>query len=391
MKLNVIIIGSGMFCTGRGTSGFGTILPSVFEAHKKDLIENVAICSTKLESSAKAKAKVNKLTKINKQKINFHFFPNKKLNNYSLSDVIKEINCNCAIISTPDHLHSKFALQLMKLRIHCLVVKPMTNNTTDAKKMIKSAIDNNVLGMVEFHKRYDEANIILKDYIQSQRLGNLEYSIIEYSQRKIIPTKMFSKWINKTNIFQYLAVHYVDLIYYLTNFIPMKVKAWGQNDYLKKNKINNYDSIQVTIEWKRSDGGKFLSFHFTNWIDSNKSSSMSDQIIKIIGEKGKIISDQKNRGLQIITDREGVNDINPYFSSVLANNNPLSSSSFGYGIKSILTFLEHVKFLLNTENKNVNKYINNNFPSFKSSYISTAVLEAVNKSLKVNKSIKVKL
>ena len=64
----------------------------------------------------------------------------------------------------------------------------MTTNKVFAKKMINLAKKNNLVGMVEFHKRYDQANIILKDKIKNNELGNLEYSIIEYSQRKSIPT-----------------------------------------------------------------------------------------------------------------------------------------------------------------------------------------------------------
>ncbi len=246
--------------------------------------------------------------------------------------------------------------------------------------------------MVEFHKRYDQANIILKDKIKNNELGNLEYSIIEYSQRKSIPTNSFAKWVNKTNIFQYLGIHYVDLIYYLTSFTPKNVVAYGQKNYLKNKKINTYDSIQVIIEWEKKDGSKFVSFHISNWIDSNKSSAMSDQVIKFIGTKGRIISDQKNRGLQIVSDEKGIEDINPYFTSIIKNFNNLSNQSFGYGISSILKYFDICAKFLN-DNSNVYKFMdkNKNLPSFKSSYISTAILEAANQSLKHQKKIKIKL
>ena len=122
----------------------------------------------------------------------------------------------------------------------------------------------------------------------------------------------------------------------MTSFTPKNVVAYGQKNYLKNKKINTYDSIQVIIEWEKKDGSKFVSFHISNWIDSNKSSAMSDQVIKFIGTKGRIISDQKNRGLQIVSDEKGIEDINPYFTSIIKNFNNLSNQSLGYGISSIL-------------------------------------------------------
>ena len=43
--------------------------------------------------------------------------------------------------------------------------------------------------MVEFHKRFDRHNIILKDLFESGKLGAPLYSVVEYSQKKSIPTK----------------------------------------------------------------------------------------------------------------------------------------------------------------------------------------------------------
>ena len=247
--------------------------------------------------------------------------------------------------------------------------------------------------MVEFHKRYDQSNLIIKDKIQNNEIGNLEYAIIEYSQRKSIPTKYFSNWINKTNIFQYLGVHYVDLIHYITNFKPITVHAFGQKDYLNKKNIKTFDSIQVIIEWLRHDNRKFVSIHICNWIDPNNTSAMSDQTIKIIGEKGRISSDQKNRGMQIVTDKNGINDINPYFTSTLDNHNLLSNQSFGYGIESINNFLKLCGYFIKNPDKNIDRYLkkNEHLPTFKTSFISTIIIEAVNNSLQKRRAIKIKV
>ena len=180
---------------------------------------------------------------------------------------------------------------------------------------------------------------------------------------------------DRTNVFQYLGVHYVDLIYFFTRFKPLSVKAWGQKEFLKSKKINNWDSIQVTIEWLKPNG--------------NNSSAMSDQKITIVGTKGKIISDQKNRGLQVVNDTKYVQDINPYFTSLTNFSNYKDPYFFGYGIESVREFIINVTKII--ENKMNYKFFLRNNRSFKESLVSTLIIESVNKSLKTKKTQKIRL
>ena len=173
--------------------------------------------------------------------------------------------------------------------------------------------------------------------------------------------------------FQYLGVHYVDLIYFITHFKPKKVWAWGQKGYLARKKINTFDAVQATIEWKRNDK-IFYSYIITNWIDPNNSSATSDQKINFVGEKGRFFSDQKNRGLFTVSDEVNSTQINPYFTNL-----NFSEKYFftGYGIRNIINFIKASNF----EDKKFNKNLNS---TFYDSLISTKVIEAVNKSLQNN-------
>ncbi len=138
-KINLLVLGSGMFTTGRGTDLFGTILPALFEAKMYEYLDDVVICSTSFESSIKAENKVKQLSKIYKKKINIFFYPNTEKRKLSLSNIVKKHKCNTSIISIPDHLHYEYTIKLLKLKLHCLVVKPMTTNKVFAKKMINLA------------------------------------------------------------------------------------------------------------------------------------------------------------------------------------------------------------------------------------------------------------
>ncbi|MEK6623462.1 MAG: Gfo/Idh/MocA family oxidoreductase, partial [Bdellovibrionota bacterium] len=298
------------------------------------------------------------------------FFPMAQDNQEEYLKIAKETKNLVAIVAVPDHLHFKITNDLLDLGIATMVVKPFTTTLSDAITLAKKAQEKKLFGAVEFHKRFDEANILLKDALTDNKIGDLLYVLVEYSQKRMIPLEVFKEWSAKTNIFQYLGVHYVDLIYHMTGARPVRVSATGQKNLLLSQGIDTYDSIQANILWENQNGKTFNSVLLTNWIDSNKTSSMSDQKIKVIGTSGRIESDQKNRGLQMV-DAEGIEDINPYFSKAFKQKDGYYID--GYGPKSIRQFINDCK-------KRTSSYT----ATFADAVISASVTEAVGESLRSN-------
>lgn len=383
-KLKVLVIGAGMYVRGRGTSAYGTVLPALNELCRDGLVNDVFVAATSAKSIQEIKRKASLLRKITGTDINVDGLPKKGRSEQAYKEAISLYKPDCAIVVVPDQLHYKIAFDLISAGIHTLVVKPLTPRLKEAIKLTDFAEKRNVYGAVEFHKRYDEANLKLRDVINEGKIGDILYINVEYSQRRIIPLKIFKGWIKNTNIFQYLGVHYVDVIYFATAAMPLRVLATGQKRLLKQFGIDSYDSIQAVVEWKDLKGRKFISTILTNWIDPNTTSAMSDQKIKVIGTKGRFESDQKNRGLQMVTETEGIEDINPYFTQAYSYNQKKSKVFKGYGITSIKQFCKDV---LNIKCKNNSPSdFTGDRPTFKQAMVSTAVIEAVDLSLKDNSS-----
>ncbi len=380
-QFNIIIIGGGLLVCVRGMKGsHGTIAPSVIQKMKKEKdFHKCTFVTTSKKSLKQTRLKITNISKIIKfndlNKFNFY-----SLDEYTLGEIIKKTQPNLAIVSVPDHLHYKVTKFLLTRNIHCLVVKPFTLKVKEAKKLIELCEKKSLYGAVDFHKRYDTANQLIADDRNKKKIGNLLYAVIEYSQQKSNPLVFFKKWAKLSNVFNYLGVHYVDLIYFITNFRPFSVTCWGQKSLLKKNKIDTYDSMQVIVEWKKPNKAKFVSVHITNWIDSNNSSAVSDQKISIVGDQGRVVSDQKNRGLQIVSEKSFIEDINPYFTQNISYQN--NKEFEGYGIKSIAVYIDDIHRLLNGKIK-LNDLVKNR-PSFQNSLISTWVIEAARKSLNYN-------
>ena len=381
MQLNIVVIGGGMYVSGRGTSGFGTVLPALSEWKRSGNIFGDLFCvTTSVQSAELVEQKSKDLETSTGIDLDLNTFPKAdSLDIRGYLDVIKLVKKPaCAIIVVPDHLHHEVAKACLLEGLHVLVVKPMTTTLDDGKDLIKSADLLGLYGAVEFHKRWDRSNMILRDKFLSGTIGLPLNFVVEYSQKKVVPTEIFKDWAAETNILQYLGIHYIDIVRFVTNALPKRVMAIGQKSYLSDKGINTYDSIQCIIEWSLESGNCFTQNIVTNWIDPNSSSAHSDQRIKLIGTKGRYEANQKDRGIILTTDDLGIEHINPDFcmSYQLENGH---NAWRGYGIDSFTSFLDDVLAL---EGQRISlAELNASRPSFREGLISTAIIEAANKSL----------
>ena len=379
--MKILIIGNGMYISGRGTNGFGTVMPGVLEYIRGggDVIE-VHMVGTNLKRSLAAASKVEELMRQAGVSVKLITYPdNVEKDKKAYKKVLNKIeNLTCAIVSVPDNLHFSVTMDCLEAGLHTLVVKPLTPTVKEAKDLIKLATNKKLYGAVEFHKRWDKHNLMLRDIFQSGRLGDPLYSWTEYSQRKSIPSQAFKSWVEKSNVLQYLGVHYIDIIHFVTGAVPTRVMATGQKNWLKNQGINVHDSIQCMIEWKMPDSTIFNQTLLTNWVDPETSSAVSDQKIKFVGTKGRFEADQKDRGINLIIDGESIVTPNPDFCQSYGNKTSQIRWE-GYGIESIITFLKDVNAIVN--NNKFPASFEGNRPTFKESIISTAVIEAVVHSL----------
>jgi D-galacturonate reductase len=377
--VKVLVIGGGIYVKGSDVNHHGTIIPAIIESLKNKLISEVCYVTTSNKSAKNCVLKSNQIAKehkILKKNIFFSFESNSKL---SYKKALKVYNPDAVIVATPDHTHFQICKEVIRFNKHLLVVKPLSSSFREVRQLVSQIKNKKKIYQVEFHKRLDEANTTLKKILVEGKIGNLKYCVIEYSQKKIIPEFYFKKWASKSNSFQYLGVHYADLIYFLTGYKPHRVWAWAQKGYLKRKKINTWDSVQACIEWRLKEK-KFTSHIITNWIDSNNSSATSDQKINFVGEKGRYSSDQKNRGIEFSSDVSSFTHINPYFTNQAHNGNNYFYD--GYGIRNIMNFFIDIN--QTSQEQTSHKKIKELNSTFYDSAVSTKIIEAVSKSLKEN-------
>lgn len=378
--MKILIIGSGMYVTGREGTGPGTILSSLAETSKSLNIEDVTVVATNpaneaivAEAVARINATIGTALRVGYRKVQGEAA-------LDIPALCNEARYDAAIVSVPDHLHFAYTSALFRQGVHCLVVKPLSPTLNEATDLERIRAERGLYGAVEFHKRWDVTNLWTRKELDEKKLGKLLYFTVDYSQKITIPLSTFRGWSHRTNIFQYLGVHYVDLIWFLTGFTPVRCMAIGTDGVLRRQGIDTWDSVHAAIIWinPADSTDSFISQFATNWIDPACTSAMSDQKYKIVGTQGRIECDQKNRGVELVQERTGIQQINPYFSDFLPDADGRLRFC-GYGHESISQFIRDVYAL--SVGRTTVETLEKSRPTLRQSLVSTAVIDSVNQSL----------
>jgi predicted dehydrogenase len=367
-----------MYVTGRGTSGLGTVLPALAQISRNVLIGRVIVVATRDENAAL----VHSLTcRINKSLDTILQVEYRTIRG-SLIETIQDVSLDCAIVAVPDHLHFEVADALMRRKIHCLIVKPLVPTASEARSLIRLQNANGLYCAVEFHKRFDEQNLVVRQILREGRLGRPKYMVVAYSQRIGIPLEIFRAWATRTNIFQYLGVHYVDLIYFLTGLTPVRASAVGTRGVLDSRGVKTWDSVHATIVWRPGrSSDEMVTQLAIGWVDPPGTSALSDQRFLLVGSEGRMDLEQKDRGVTLVTQTGGIEAVNPYFSMLLDDASGVAAFQ-GYGFKSIERYVLDVCDVM--ANRVSPKSLEATRPSLQQSLVSTCVVEAVNRSLELD-------
>ena len=363
-----------MYVTGRGTTGLGTVLPALAQISRAVAIEKVIVVATKAENAGLVRSLTARINALLGTSLQVEYRAIRR----SLDETIADLSIDCAVVCVPDHLHFDIADALMRRNIHCLIVKPLVPTVGEARSLLRLQEEKGLYCAVEFHKRFDEQNLLARKLIRDGRLGRPLYMVVGYSQRIGIPLETFQNWASQTNIFQYLGVHYVDLIYFLTGMKPTRVSAVGTRGVLDGKGINTWDSVQSTIVWQGTAADEMVTQLAIGWVDPPGTSALSDQRFFLVGSEGRMDLDQKDRGVTLVTTDAGIETMNPYFSMILDDANGAATFQ-GYGFKSIQRYVLDVCDVMA---KRVSpRSLDANRPSLRQALVSTAVVEAVNRSL----------
>jgi len=395
--LDACVVGIGEYVTGlsgdsaaASDKSLGVIALSLFDLRDRGFIRNIKLAGRNPQRFEL----ITEHFKNNMQEVypsldvSFEGFPKTTKSDTAYKEAIDSMDKgSCVLIFTPDDTHFEIAKYALEKGMHTLVAKPLVKTLKEHEELAELAKKNNLLLMLEVHKRFDPIYADARDNIQV--FGEFSYFNSYMSQPKS-QLDTFSSWAGiSSDISYYLNSHHVDfLCWAVKDFAkPVSVLASASSGVASKKLGRDVeDTITLTVQWENQSGALGTSIHTASWI-APPSDVHSQQRFFYMGHNGEINIDQAHRGYTQSTDNNGFKSSNPLFMKYTPRDGKFAGQE-SYGYKSISTFIESSLELQKNSSK-LEEY-NKLLPTIQNTLNVTAILEAGRVSLDTNQRIALK-
>jgi len=168
----------------------------------------------------------------------------------SFESLLEQEEFDAALVCTPTFTHSDITTRLIENKKHVFVEKPMTYLSEDGQNLIALAKRNNVILTCGYIERFNPAVASVKDFIKSQKYGDLIR--LEFYREHRMP-----QHIKDVGVIYDTSVHDIDTAMWLFDETPEVV-------YAIAGKINHEheDFATITLGFKDNKTATISS----NWI-----------------------------------------------------------------------------------------------------------------------------
>lgn len=128
----------------------------------------------------------------------------------SLSEALREIDADAAIISSPSSLHAEHARQALEAGLSVMIEKPFTTSVSDALDLLKIARQNGKSIVVAENFRFVPAERTIRKLMQEKFIG--EVSTVTLTDRRRQPASTQGAWVPDMEFAQLkeIAIHHFD-------------------------------------------------------------------------------------------------------------------------------------------------------------------------------------
>jgi len=255
-RVNVAIIGCGYIAEMAH-------IPNILSIPEAKL---VALCDIN-EKSLKALG--------NKYNIKEFYQDNHKL--------LERDDIDAVIICTPTKTHAKISIDALNAGKHVFVEKPMATSLSEAREVFETVKKNNAKLMIGYQMRFLPNHQRAKRMLRKGELGQIIF-IEAHSETLIIKPE--------DGILLDYTCHFIDLLqWYLNEAKITKVSAILHID----EKYNTETGASLTLQFEN----KVIGIINTYWLPRYSTWAAVDRYVRIVGTKGKIITEQSGPTLTI--------------------------------------------------------------------------------------------
>lgn len=298
-------------------------------------------------------------------------------------EMIERERLDAVSVVTPDHLHRQIVIDCASAGIHVLCEKPLDISVDGCLQMIEVAREKGVLLCVDFHKRYDEYNQLLKQKLDAGEFGRIQYGYAYMEDSIKVPRDWLRSWAHMSSPAWFLGIHYYDLVRWLLNSNAIEVWAKGENGKLVSMGINTYDSITAMVQFENDATVCFQ----TSWILPDGFEATVNQGLRLVGTLGIAECDAQDRGTrtcsEVNTPQQQTH--NPAYLRVRYDSRGREIWE-GYGISSIADFVQTVGMIIDGAKVNELKGV---FATGEDGVEATRIAQAIHESIKLGKTVRI--
>ncbi len=336
--MRILIVGSGSYVLS-DMYGPGVILRSVVQWLLDEGDVETHYISISYNSPGLLKKKKTEVSTILSEleahsKVNCDF-----VSSQEAEILLKDSTPDACFVSVPDKYHAQYVKIAMTQNIPVWVVKPLTGNHEQTSELVELQKSSDARVWVDYHKRFDVSNRLLKKQVQDQALGRLLAYSVDYHQPRTLPMDVFD-WTGDVDVFTYIGCHYVDQVFYLCPEAQLQSVTAEPLKGDVHRKTGQYDGVLATLKFATASGTIVCPMNI-GWFNPIGAPTKSLQTLKVQFEKGLVELDQTRRGVHMWTD-DGVAEINPYFFCPTPDAMEQIRYS-GYGYDSVKYFLDLVR------------------------------------------------
>jgi predicted dehydrogenase len=309
----------------------------------------------------------------------------------SVTEMLEKENLDGITVVTPDPFHKAVVLEAAAAGVNVLCEKPLDVTCDGCQEMIDACEKAGVFLMVDFHKRYDEYHIAMKQKIDAGDFGTIQYGYSHMEDRIEVPKDWFPGWAVKSSPAWFLGIHFYDLARYFLEANGTEVWATGCKGRLSSLGVDTWDSVSAKVAFSN---GATVAFD-TSWILPYEFEAVVNQGIRMVGTHGMLECDSQDRGTItcISPDAPGVVSGATARAGMETHNKSFLRQKFdkqgreiweGYGMDSIADFAYNVGVLLDG-----GKIADlSGYPTGQDGLEATRIAQGVHRSLEVGGLVK---
>jgi D-galacturonate reductase len=224
--IDALVIGGGMIAAD-------LILPSLYHLQRLGVVGGIAVCASR--SSTLRELAANPAIRDAFPGRSFTAWPRLDQPDGEVQPLlyVKALEGmrprQLVTVAVPDHLHHEVVMAALRSDQHVLCVKPLALRHADAAEICETARARGLFVGIEYHKRFDRRSLVARAGYRAGRFGEFVMGEARLLEPYRYRSSNFQRWFTAENTdpFTYIGCHYVDLVRFITDLLPVEVSVVG--------------------------------------------------------------------------------------------------------------------------------------------------------------------